>query len=337
MTHHISDEVSYEQPATISRPANSNIAPTSIYDLPDDKVVIGTIINYGTAPYKFDESNNLSFYLNIRNGDTTRTLWGLDLERALTESSHDIEDEVAVYDRGKMPVQVMAKIRDAEGKVIRQEPRMVMKGAWHIGSLDEYIEARSQKEKRHQPPRYTEPPRIFDEQPEYEEQAAPPPRAPSPRYVPLVEPVAQPKNHFPVDEFEAVHKIWEIVPRRTSIHTETGYHLVVDEKRTVVVTKDEITFARKPRHRLDQAYAASCEHARQFWGGQMEVNGDSQHCVKAWAYASVYGVQVTNFKPTAAELLEAEKIMAGLRKTMAPSFSRPRSGPANRPGSKPSL
>ena len=323
MTNRISDDVYDEQAPTITRPANSNVVSASLYDVPDDKIVTGTIINYGTAPYKFDKDNNPSFYLNIRSGDTTRTLWGLDLERALTESSYDIEDEVAVYNKGRVPIQVMAKIRDAEGKVIRQEPRTVMKGAWHIGPLEEYVEARSQQAKRNQPQqRYANTQRIVEERPEYEEQAAPRRSSPSPR-APLAQPVAQPKTHFSAGEFETVQKIWTGVPRRTSIHSETGYYLVVDEKRTVIVTKDEITFARKPKHRLDQAYAASCEHARQFWGGQMEVHGDSQHLVKAWAYASVYGFQVTNFTPTAAELCEAEKIISGLRKTIEPSAQRP--------------
>jgi hypothetical protein len=69
----------------------------------------------------------------------------------------------------------------------------------------------------------------------------------------------------------------------------------------------------------------------------MEVKGDSQHLVKAWAYASVYGVQVTNFNPSAAELLEAEKIMADLRTTMAPSVTRPRPRPENRSDPKPRI
>ena len=211
-----------------------------------------------------------------------------------------------------------------------------MKGAWHIGPLDEYIEVRSQQAQRNQPQQQNSQ-RIVEERPEYREQAAPHRSSPSPR-APLAEPVAQPNNHFPADEFATVQKIWEGVPRRTAVHTETGYYLVVDEKRTVGITKDEITFALKPKHRLDQSYAASCEHARQFWGGQMEIHGDSQHLVKAWAYASVYGVQVTNFTPTAAEFLEAEKIITGLRITTEPSVRRPGSAqPASHPASKPNL
>jgi hypothetical protein len=142
---------------------------------------------------------------------------------------------------------------------------------------------------------------------------------------PLPEPIAKPKCHFSGNEFAVVHHIWKDVPRQVSRHDESGYHHIVDEKRKVIVSKDVIELARKPRHRPDEAYAAACEHARHFWDGQMEVHGDSTHCIKAWAYATASGIQVTNYSPTDRELIEAEKIVAKLRKKMEPTFRRPSS------------
>ena len=139
------------------------------------------------------------------------------------------------------------------------------------------------------------------------------------------EPVAEPNTHFSTEDFEAVNEIWKAVPRRTACHSESGYHLIVDEKRKVIVTKDRIELARKPKHRLDASYVAACQHARHFWGGQMEIHGDTQHCIKAWAYAQAYGVQVMNYKPTGNELAEVEKILNGLRKDAQPAFRRPAS------------
>jgi hypothetical protein len=63
----------------------------------------------------------------------------------------------------------------------------------------------------------------------------------------------------------------------------------------------------------------------------MEVQGDTPHRVKAWAFASVYGIEVTNYSPNDTERLEAEKIMAALRKEMQPAFSRPSARPASGP------
>jgi phage/plasmid primase-like uncharacterized protein len=132
---------------------------------------------------------------------------------------------------------------------------------------------------------------------------------------------AQPELHFPTETFEVVSEIWKNVPRRTSCHSKNGYHLTVDDERKVIITQDRIEFAHKPKHRLDQAYAAACEHARHFWNGQMEVHGDRQHCVKAWAYAKAYGIQVANFTPSNLDLIEVEKMMKLIRKNDVPTFS----------------
>ena len=157
-----------------------------------------------------------------------------------------------------------------------------------------------------------------------------------PPILPLRDPVAEPKTHFSSGEFPAIQKIWRKMPHKAISHTESGYYLLVSGKCQVIVTKAEIKLTGKPKHRPDAAYAAACEHARQLWGGRMEVRGDSQHCVKAWAYASVYGVQVTNFVPTDKEKLEAEKIIRKLHKGMEPTFSRPSAvKPPN--GAKPSV
>ena len=116
------------------------------------------------------------------------------------------------------------------------------------------------------------------------------------------------------------------MPHKATSHSEAGYYLLVNGKSQVIVTKDKIALPRKPKHRSDAAYAAACEHARQFWGGRIEVQGDSQHCIKTWAYASVHGIQVTNFTPTEKEKLEAESIIRKLRKEhkdVEPTFCRP--------------
>ena len=55
----------------------------------------------------------------------------------------------------------------------------------------------------------------------------------------------------------------------------------------------------------------------------MEVHGDKPHRIKAWAFATVHGIEITNFAPNDRELIEAQKIMAALNDTMEPAFKRP--------------
>jgi hypothetical protein len=133
---------------------------------------------------------------------------------------------------------------------------------------------------------------------------------------------AESKFHFSSEELPLIHAIWKDVPRRASCHFERGYHLVHD-KHKVIVTRDRIKFAGKAKHRPDEAYLAACKHARQFWEGRMEVHGNMHHCIKAWAYARANGIIVTNFSPSECELIDAEKILNGLRPVSEPAFHRP--------------
>src|SRR5699024_11979033 len=59
--------------------------------------VYGKIVEYGEAPYKFDEKNKKSFFIQLEkeNGEI-KTLWGVDLKNALDVSGHREGDEIAI-------------------------------------------------------------------------------------------------------------------------------------------------------------------------------------------------------------------------------------------------
>ena len=143
------------------------------------------------------------------------------------------------------------------------------------------------------------------------------------RSAPPSEPVIELKAHFSGEEFEVVQRVWKSVERQIARHSEAGYDLLIDENRKVKITKDRVQLSGKPRHRPDAAYVAACEHARHFWNGQMEVHGDTGHLIKAWAYAKAHGIKVTNYTPSDAELIEANKILKSLGKVLEPRFCRP--------------
>ncbi|MDR3423717.1 MAG: toprim domain-containing protein [Alphaproteobacteria bacterium] len=136
--------------------------------------------------------------------------------------------------------------------------------------------------------------------------------------------VPEPRKHFTEEEFPEIQNIWKTVKRLSASHNESGYHILLKNKHKLVVTRNKVSVEESLLHRPpDEVYVAACEQARQFWLGQMEVNGDNKHRIKAWAYARVYGVQVTNFKPNEYEQAEAEKLIEKIRNAMEPSFSRP--------------
>ncbi len=120
----------------------------------------------------------------------------------------------------------------------------------------------------------------------------------------------RPKRHFSTDEMGDVNRIWKNIPRRITYHSENSYQIVNSAKDKIIVTRNRIELSRKAKHRSDAAYNAACEHALQFWNGRMEVHGSSQHKIKAWAFASLHGVEIVNYKPSEAEMAEAQKIIA---------------------------
>jgi hypothetical protein len=64
----------------------------------------------------------------------------------------------------------------------------------------------------------------------------------------------------------------------------------------------------------------------------MEVNGDIKHRMRAMAYATVYGVEITNYTPTSGEQADIEQMVEQIRNKMEPSFGRPSTkGPAANP------
>jgi len=310
---------SFSRPSAAPQPELSPETPPT-----SGRVFTGTITDFGPAPYKKNPNNSASYFITVSNGEDQKTLWGVDLGKALVESGYSVGDKVAIYDKGKVPVQVVTKTRDATGKVIREETKTVNKGAWHIGSLDEYIESRMQMA---QEMAYQEPVAEPDDSRTQREAAAASkhPSAPRSTYRPAPEPVAEPKLHFLDNEFRVVQEIWKNVPRQATRHSEGGYDILLDNKSKVRVTHDRIEMARKPKQRPDAAYIAACEHARHFWNSEIEVHGDIQHRIRAYAYAAAYGVKVTNYTPNDSELIEVNKIMDRLHKEAEPGFRRPAS------------
>ncbi|MDE2020497.1 MAG: toprim domain-containing protein, partial [Patescibacteria group bacterium] len=124
--------------ATFSRPSST---PQQAPELPKTgRIYTGTISGFGPAPYKNDPKNSASYFITLGTGEDARTVWGVDLGKALIESGFNVGDKVAVYDKGKTPVRIVNKIRDAQGKVIGEEAKTTTRNAWHIGSYDEYVE-----------------------------------------------------------------------------------------------------------------------------------------------------------------------------------------------------
>jgi hypothetical protein len=279
-----------------SRPTNA--------DSTIQQVASGIIKEFGQAPYKHYDGNDPSYYITLDHGGRSRTLWGVHLKDALTQSNLGLNDDASIFDLGTVPVQIELVTRDDAGAMIKQETKTVQKRLWRI---EPRIERHEKQVKR-------------DNQ-----------RQEAGTKIPLVETKKRRSPPLSESDVSEINRIWKDVPRKIAVKGERSLELVIEGKKKITVTKDRIEFDAPPRQRPEAAYLAACNHARQFWEGEMEVHGDKPHLVKSWAYASAHGIRITNYEPTGSDLEDAQKMLATIRAGMNQGFSRPASKKASGP------
>lgn len=116
-------------------------------DVRDDKATAGTrrtsggrtpvrgvLLAAAAAPYRFDPAARRSFYVHVRTEAGERTLWGADLEMALTRSASQprVGDQVVVLPLGTKPVRLRLPVRDAHGDVVGDERILAQRRHWRI-------------------------------------------------------------------------------------------------------------------------------------------------------------------------------------------------------------
>lgn len=308
--------------ASPSSPPND---PPSI----DGEPIIGKIVKFGKDNFKHDKSNSQSFFIEVDEGDNrTSELWGVDLERALAESGLAVGDDAELYKTGTRWIKRKVDIKDKDGKVIRQETREVSVNLWHIQPPQDAIRNIVKEPK---PTTKKPKPKPEKEEPEPQEQEVPTPRFDTFE----AQNQGTPPKYFTPQAFSEIHDIWKNVARLDDDHDATGYKITLPNKLGVTVTEKKVTIEKKfLKNPPDDVYVAACKQARRMWDGQMVVNGDIKHRMKAFVYAAVYGVEVTNYKPTTKELEQIKGMIESIRNDMPPSFERPQ--PKSR-GSDPRL
>ncbi len=65
-----------------------------------NQIVQGTLTAFGHAPYKDDEKNQASFYVEIETATGKNKFWGLGLEQPLKSNNLSVGDNIALLDKG---------------------------------------------------------------------------------------------------------------------------------------------------------------------------------------------------------------------------------------------
>lgn len=102
----------------------------------DSRVFSGRVLEHGPAKYNHDPEEKQSYFVKLDTKAGEKTVWGVDLNRAMSDSKAKPGDEVKLEFKGKERVIVEALDRDDAGKVIGKKPIETNRNTWEVQISD---------------------------------------------------------------------------------------------------------------------------------------------------------------------------------------------------------
>jgi len=96
----------------------------------------GRLVAHGAAPYKHDPKAKQSYYATLETDRGQQTVWGKDLERAISESGRGLGSRVSLINTGSKPVTVIEDVRDTQGKVTGTRELLTNLNQWKVQGHD---------------------------------------------------------------------------------------------------------------------------------------------------------------------------------------------------------
>jgi hypothetical protein len=108
----------------------------------DGELLIGRLAAHGRAHYQFRTTEEPSYYLKLLTSRGERTLWGKDLERALTdaETRPSVGDLIGARRASREAVTITTRRRDAAGQVVSQAERQAHRTHWVVEKVQFFAE-----------------------------------------------------------------------------------------------------------------------------------------------------------------------------------------------------
>ena len=104
----------------------------------ESRVVEGKVLEYGPANYNYDPKEKPNYFVKLATKAGEKTVWGVDLNRAMSDAKAKPGDEVKLEFKGKQPVTVEALDRDQAGKVIGKKDIETYRNTWEVQKSDKY-------------------------------------------------------------------------------------------------------------------------------------------------------------------------------------------------------
>ena len=104
--------------------------------LQGERVVVGTVVDYGIDHYNHDVQNTKSYVVKMATDRGEREIWGIDLARAFEQGKVQKGDAVALVQQAHEPVTVTVPQRDEFGAPIDTAPQPATRNRWEVIKLD---------------------------------------------------------------------------------------------------------------------------------------------------------------------------------------------------------
>ena len=95
------------------------------------------LVEHGPAPYLHDKNNSASYFVTTRHIDSSEknTTWGIDLERAISDSGAKIGEVVTLQNEGRKPVTVTEYVRDKDGNIVDSHEKITHRNSWNVTNV----------------------------------------------------------------------------------------------------------------------------------------------------------------------------------------------------------
>jgi hypothetical protein len=111
--------------------------------LQGERLVVGTILEHGKAPYGHDKKAEQSYVVKIATAKGEKEVWGVDLARAMEQSGAKPGDAVALIQRAHERVTVQSPVKNEAGEVVGMAPQPAKRNKWDVLNLQTIgVEAR---------------------------------------------------------------------------------------------------------------------------------------------------------------------------------------------------
>lgn len=96
----------------------------------------GVLVEHGRAKYKDDPRSKMSYYVTLATQRGEKTIWGVDLERAVLSSGIQVGEPIRLAFNGSQDVTVETNILDGDGNVIGSQPITTARNTWTVSKAE---------------------------------------------------------------------------------------------------------------------------------------------------------------------------------------------------------